>query len=127
MAPVIPLLPTTIRSASDLLGDVEDRVGGIALARVGLGLDALLLGLADRAVERHVDVLPRADAVLDVSRHLALLLAQAARGNRLEGGHEVELAPDSLASSIAWRTASVAVSEPSVPTTMRLNNPSPFV
>ena len=29
--------------------------------------------------------------------------------------------PVSLASSDAWRTASVAVSEPSVPTTIRLN------
>jgi hypothetical protein len=30
-------------------------------------------------------------------------------------------APLNFASSVAWRTASAAVSEPSVPTTMRLN------
>src|SRR5919106_1030959 len=37
------------------------------------------------------------------------------------------LAPDSLASSIAWRTACSAVSEPSVPTTMRPNIQSSLV
>ena len=40
LAPVMPLLPTTIRSAPQLLRDVEDRVGGIALARVGCAVDA---------------------------------------------------------------------------------------
>ena len=34
-------------------------------------------------------------------------------------------APASLARSTAWRTASAAVSEPSVPTTMRVNTPPP--
>ena len=33
-------------------------------------------------------------------------------------------APASLARSIAWRTASAAVSDPSVPTTMRVNTPA---
>src|ERR671919_143010 len=37
------------------------------------------------------------------------------------------LAPDSFASSIAWRTAYPAVSEPSVPTTMRPNIQSSLV
>ena len=44
-APVIPLLPTTIRSALLLLGDVEDRVGRVALARERLDLDARALDL----------------------------------------------------------------------------------
>src|SRR4029078_472711 len=35
--------------------------------------------------------------------------------------------PASFASSTAWRTASVAVSEPSVPTTMRSNKRAAFV
>src|SRR4051812_34701690 len=34
-------------------------------------------------------------------------------------------APESFASSVACRTASAAVSEPSVPTTMRVNIPPP--
>ena len=32
-----------------------------------------------------------------------------------------DFAPSRLASSVAWRTASPAVSEPSVPTTIELN------
>src|SRR5215207_8940998 len=35
----------------------------------------------------------------------------------------LSVAPASLARSVAWRTASRAVSEPSVPTTMRVNIP----
>src|SRR5215207_8252918 len=35
----------------------------------------------------------------------------------------LSVAPESLARSVAWRTASRAVSEPSVPTTMRVNTP----
>src|SRR4051794_14668720 len=36
-------------------------------------------------------------------------------------------APESLATSTAWRIASPAVSEPSVPTTMRVNTPPPLL
>src|SRR6476659_9207846 len=75
----------------DLLGDVQDRVGGIALAWVRRRLDTLLLRHADRALERHVDVLTRAGRVLDVAGHLTLLLTLDALRNPLEGSHDAEL------------------------------------
>src|SRR5918994_4832381 len=37
----------------------------------------------------------------------------------------LRVAPENFARSIAWRTASAAVSDPSVPTTMRVNTPPP--
>src|SRR6478735_10934463 len=39
----------------------------------------------------------------------------------------LNVAPESLARSVAWRTASEAVSEPSVPTTIRLNTAPPLL
>jgi hypothetical protein len=49
-----------------LFGDVEDRLRRIALDRVGLDLDPLLAGVGGGGVEDEVDVLARADLVLDV-------------------------------------------------------------
>ena len=71
LAPVMPLLPTTIRSALGLLGDVEDRVGGVALAGEGLDLHARALDVLGRLLERGLDVLARVDHPLQVLRHLA--------------------------------------------------------
>ena len=60
-----------------LLGDVQDRVGGVALAREGLDLDAVLSRprLAASA-SGGLDVLARADGVRDVRGDLLPLLAQ---------------------------------------------------
>ena len=73
-----------------LLGDVEDRVGGIALAREGLDLDTGLLRQLGGLRERGVDVLARVGHPLDVGRQLAGLLAQARLRDRLVGAHELE-------------------------------------
>src|SRR6266516_4329906 len=108
-----PLVADHDQVRLDLLGDVQDRVGGIPLPRVALGFDPMLLRHADGAVERHVDVLPRANRVRDVSRRLTLLLAQAGLGNRLEGGHDFELRPrqlgelDRLANRLGRRVGAV--------------------
>ena len=59
-----------------LLGDVEDRVGRVALAGVGLGLDAALARGLGGAAQRRVDVLARVDHPLHVGRGLLGLLAQ---------------------------------------------------
>src|SRR4051794_7639092 len=74
-----------------LLGDVEDGVGGVALARVGLDLHAGLLGLLGRLAERRVDVLARVDHPLDVVGDLRALLPQALAGDGLVGADELEL------------------------------------
>ena len=50
-----------------LFGDVEDRLGRLALDRVGLHLDPLLARRRGGGIEDQVDVLARADLVLDVS------------------------------------------------------------
>ena len=60
-----------------LLGDVEDRVGRVALASVGVDLDPGLLRGAGGRLEDTVDVLLRADRVGDVAGDLPALLAQA--------------------------------------------------
>ena len=60
------------RSRSVSSATVEDRVGGVALAGVGVDLDAGLAAPAPSArLEDHVDVLPRPDRVGDVARDLA--------------------------------------------------------
>jgi len=62
-------LPTTIRSAFGLLGDVEDRLGRVpASTGWGLHLDPLLLGDRRGASRTRLDVLARADLVLDIGR-----------------------------------------------------------
>ena len=78
LAPVMPLLPTTIRSDALLLGDVEDRVGRVALARERLDLlTPASRGLRLRpARAARVDVLARVDHPLQILRHLAPLVAQ---------------------------------------------------
>jgi len=60
-----------------LLGDVEDRLSGVGLYRVGLNLDPLFLGRGCGGVEDQVDVLARADLVLDVRRGAGLLAGDA--------------------------------------------------
>src|SRR3989442_7280392 len=65
-----------------LLGDVEDRVGGIALPGVGLDLPASLLDLLARVPQRGVHVLPLLDQPLQAVRPLPSLLAEALASNR---------------------------------------------
>ncbi len=105
-----------------LLGDVEDRVGRLALAGEGAHLDPGGLDSAAACVEDRVDILARAHGVCDVIRRLLLLrraAATAARARRRSPA--AASAPVWRASSAASRTACCAVSEPSVPTTMRVN------
>ena len=79
----MPLLPTTIRSALDLLGDVEDRVGGVALDAGGCSASTpACLAPPAAPLEDHVDVLARTDRVCDVAGDLAALLAHACAGTR---------------------------------------------
>ena len=79
-----------------LLGDVEDRVRGIALAGVGVHAHARLLDLLGGVLERGVDVLARVDHPLHVLRGLARLLAQPLVGDRLVGGDELDRGADRL-------------------------------
>ena len=77
-----------------LLGDVEDRVGRVALARERLDLDARAFDLLGGLAQRRLDVLARVDHPLQVLRHLAPLLAQALVGHGLEGGDEADRGAD---------------------------------
>ncbi len=63
-----PLVADDDQVGVGFLGHVEDRVGGVALDRVCLDLDPLLLGGGGGGVEDEVDVLAGADLVLDVGR-----------------------------------------------------------
>ena len=90
LAPVMPLLPTTIEVGAALLGHVEDRVGRIALARVGLRRDAGGPRLLGRLAQRGVDVLARVDHPLQVAGDLLGLLAQAPGRHRLVGADDVQ-------------------------------------
>ena len=96
-----------------LLGDVEDRVGRVALTREQRDLDALLLGHLGRGGERRVDVLARVDHPAHVVRRLRGLLAQPRRPDRREGGHDQQGRADvgrqlgGLADGLARRLGSV--------------------
>src|SRR3954454_5549783 len=79
-----------------LLGDVEYRVGRITLAGVDVRVDAGLLGLIGRLLERVVDVLAGVDHPLQVLGSLLGLLAQTRVGDRLVGADELDLGPDGL-------------------------------
>ena len=71
LAPVMPLLPTTIRSAPLLLGHVEDRVGGIPLAGESLHLsDAGCAAVRRCLLEQSSTSLARIDRPLHVLRDL---------------------------------------------------------
>src|SRR5262245_8551488 len=74
-----------------LLGDVEDRIGGIALSRMGDDLDALLLRRRRRPVEHELNVLARIDRVRDVARDPRLLLPEPGLRHRLVGAHDLQL------------------------------------
>ena len=63
-----------------LLGHIEDRVRRLALTGDGLDLDAGVVHVLGRIGERRVDVLVRAQRVLDVAGRLEPLLAQAPCG-----------------------------------------------
>ena len=72
-------------------------------------------------------VLARVDHPLHVVGHLLALLTQPLAADRLVGADEVDASRrPPCASSVAWRTASSAVSEPSVPTTIEPNISSPL-
>ena len=90
-APVIPLLPTTIRSALVSSATLRIASDGRALDRVGLDLDPVFLGGRGGGVEHEVDVLARADLVLDVRRSALLLALDAAFRDRLVGADDAEL------------------------------------
>ncbi len=83
-APVIPLLPTTIRSAPVSSATLRMASAGFALDRVGLDLEALLLGGGGGRVEDQVDVLAGADLVLDVGRGFELLALDAPLRHRFD-------------------------------------------
>ena len=65
-------------------------LGGVALDRVGLDLDPLFAGVGGGGVEDEVDVLARAELVLDVSRGVALLVLDLALGDRRVGADDAE-------------------------------------
>ena len=73
-----------------LLGDVEDRVRRVALARVGVHLHARLSRPLGRLAQRRVDVLARVDHPLQVLRRLPRLLPQALVRDRLVRGHQLD-------------------------------------
>ena len=104
-----------------LLGDVEDRVGGVALAGEDLHLDA---GLADDVgglAERLVDLLARVDHPLQVRGRLPRLLAQARLGDRLVGRDETEGGSDRLGEVDRLVDGLAGGIGPSVPTTIERN------
>jgi hypothetical protein len=107
-----PLVADHDQIGPGLFGDVEDRVGRIGLDRVRLDLDPRLLRVGGGSVEDEVDVLARPDLVLDVGRRLGQLRFDPATGGGLVGADDAE-------------RAAGQVSEPSVPTTIRLNTPPP--
>ena len=57
-----------------LLRHVEERVGRVALARMGVHLDTRVSGPDGGGFEHHIHVLSRPDPVRDVGWHLPLLL-----------------------------------------------------
>ena len=121
LAPVMPLLPTTIRS--DPFSSATSRIasaGSPCRANVSVSTPGLAGDLGRRA-ERRLDVLARVDHPLQVLRRLLGLLAQPRVGHGLVGADDLQLGAERPASAMAWRTASPAVSEPSVPTTIEPN------
>ena len=74
-----------------LLGHVENRVGGIALARVSLDVHAGVAQRSGRVLERFAHVLARVDHPLQVTWHLLAFLLEAPLGHRLVGAHQVNL------------------------------------
>ena len=120
-APVMPLLPTTIRSAPR--SSATSRIasaGSPSRAKVSTSSAGLAHHVGGVA-QRRVDLLARVDHPLQVGRRLPGLLAQAGLRDRLVGGDEHTAAPTDFARSIASSTALRAVSEPSVPTTIDRN------
>ena len=91
-----------------LLGDVEQGGRRVALAGVGRDLDARRRDLLGRLAQRPLDVVAGADAppLGPLPGTGSYALTSSIR------------APTVAASRVAWRTASRAVSDPSVPTTM---------
>ena len=76
LAPVMPLLPTTMRSAPR--SSATSRIASAGSpSRAKVSPHARLLDLGGRLAQRRVDVLARVDHPLQVARRLARLLAQA--------------------------------------------------
>ena len=106
-----------------LLGDVEDRVGRIALARVGARLDA---GRARRRSAASRSVASTSSRGLTIHCRSAGTWRASSRsrwlGDRLVGGDELQRRARSARRARPRRsTALPAVSEPSVPTTIERN------
>ncbi len=79
-----------------LFGDVENGLGGIGLDRVDLNLHPLLLGRGGGGVEDQVDVLARADLVVDVGRSVLPLPLDAPFRHRRVGADDAELGAGEL-------------------------------
>ena len=75
-----------------LFGDAEDRLGGVALDRVGLHLDAVFARIGGGGVEDQVDVLARADLVLDVGWGLQLLARDLGLAKTQQGAGLIDAA-----------------------------------
>src|SRR3954451_10215291 len=79
-----------------LLGDVEDGIRRVALAREGLHLHTRLVDLFGRGVERGLHVLARIDRPLEVFRRTLPLAAQTTLRYRLVGADDVQRSTDTL-------------------------------
>ena len=86
-----PLVADDDQVGALLLGDVQDGVGRVALARVRLHAHALRLQVLGGLRERDAHVLARVDHPLEVVRDLLALLAQPSLRHGLVRAHEMHL------------------------------------
>ena len=77
-----------------LLGDVQDRVGGISAARIDVGAHPVLVRQGDDGVERRADVLTAVDRPLQILWGVATLVLQTRLGHGLIGAHDLQLRAD---------------------------------
>ena len=84
----------------DLLGNVEDRVGRVALARVGLASTPASRA-SGRRLEERVHVLARTDSVRDVAGNLLSLVLSRSCGTASNALTTSSAAPVRLASWVA--------------------------
>ena len=118
LAPVIPLLPTTIRSAR--CSSATSRIASAASpwrANVSTSSTPARVGLVAAPLEHREHVLARVDHPLQVLRHLDPLVAQPLVGDRLVGADDLqpraELARelDRLAHSAVGRVRAIGADE----------------
>ena len=123
LAPVIPLLPTTIRS--ERCSSATSRIASAASpcrANVSTSVDARRRVPRRAPLEQRQHVVVRVDHPLQVVGHDHLLAAQPLVGHRLVGADDLQPGAErprpgrSRARSAVW-----AVSDPSVPTRIEVN------